>query len=326
MNRRSKLLSAGASLATMASLSGCLDVGTGASPAVTPTNVSGVAAKGIVKQANVLVCRIVNGVVEPDASCATGTTGSDGSFSVKMTDGYTGPVMIKVTANASGTPGLASMMSDETTGTDIPYTMTMRAVLPSVSASTTAYVTPFSEMAAAGVGMSGISGLGISQANATVQSMMASFGVDLTVKPMMDLQANGSNTAMLGQQSNMVKQLARVMMAAKNAGSLTDANGVPCNAAGTTTAQQVACTTAAMSRVMGAGSTINASQQAVVMAALNAQNPTTVTMPIIKADGTLVMQMANMTSSSSMQAALQNAGTTTTTAANTTHVGMQMMR
>ena len=325
MNNHSRLLSVAVSLTALVSLSGCLDPGTGP-VAATPTTVNGVAAKGIVKQARVLVCRIVNGVPEADATCATGTTGSDGSFSVTMNDGYTGPAMVKVMANTSTMPGAASMMSDEITGSDIPYHMTMRAVLPSIAATTTAYVTPFSEMAAAGVGMSGIDALGINRATTTVQSMMTNFGVDLSVKPMMDLQANGSNTTMLSMQSNMVKQLARVMMAARNASGLTDANGVPCNAAGTTTDQQVACAIAAMSRVMTGGSTINATQQAVVLAALNSQTPTTVTMPIIKADGTLVMQMADMTSSTSMQAAMQRAGMTTTTATNTTQVTMPMMR
>lgn len=325
MNDYSRLSSVGVSLAALVSLSGCLDAGVGP-VAATPTTVNGVAAKGIVKQARVLVCRIVNGVPEADASCAAGTTGSDGSFSVMLKDGYTGAAMVKVMANTSGVPGAASMMSDETTGSDIPYNMTMRAVIPSISATTTAYVTPFSEMAAAGVGMSGINAQGINQANTTVQSMMTTFGIDLSVKPMMDLQNNGANSTVLSMQSNMVKQLARVMLAAKNASALTDANGLPCNVAGTTTDQQVACAITAMSRVMTGGSTINASQEAVVLAALNSQNPTTVTMPIIKADGTLVMQMANMTSSTSMQAALQKAGMTTTMATNTTHVATQMMR
>lgn len=323
MNEYSGLLSiSGISFAALVALSACSGGGSGGSDtmAATPTTVSGVAAKGIVKQARVLVCRIVNGALEADALCASGTTGTDGSFSVMMSDGYTGPAMIKVMA------GTGSMMSDETTGSDLPYTMTMRAVIPAISATTTAYVTPFSEMAASAVGSSGIDAGRVAQAMATVQTLMTDFGINLTVKPMMDLKNSGADSAMLGKQSNMVKQLARVMMAARNASSLTDADGTPCNAAGTSTAQQVACATAAMSRVMTGIATTDASQAAIVLAALNSQNPTSITMPIIKADGTLDMEMADMTSGASMQAAMQRAGMTTNAAANAVHIMMPGMR
>jgi len=112
VNEYSRLLSvSGMSIAALVALSACGGGGGGnnATVAVTPTTVSGVAAKGIVKQARVLVCRIVNGTPEADASCASGTTGNDGSFRVMLNDGFTGSAMVKVMA------GAASMMSDETT-------------------------------------------------------------------------------------------------------------------------------------------------------------------------------------------------------------------
>lgn len=320
MNEYLRPLRIGAiSLAALAALSAC-GGGGGGSGTVAPTSVSGTAAKGIVKQARVLVCRIVNGTPEADASCASGTTGADGSFSVMMSDGFTGPAMIKVMA------GTASMMSDETTGSDLPYNMTMRAVVPAIATTTTAYVTPFSEMASGAVGTSAIDAGKIAQAIATVQTLMTSFGVDLTVKPMMDLKNNGSDSAMLGRQANMVKQLARVTMAAKNVSALTDANGTACNAAGTSAAQQIACAISAMSRVMTGVASTDAAMAATVLAALNSQNATSVTMPIIRADGTLDMEVADMTSDTSMQAAMQRAGMTTNAAASTVHVMMQGMR
>lgn len=326
MNEHCRLFSvSGMSFAALVALASCGGGGGaggdgGDTVAATPTTVSGVAAKGIVKQATVLVCRIVNGASEADASCASGSTGNDGSFSVMMSDGYTGPAMIKVLA------GTGSMMSDETTGSDLPYAMTMRAVIPAIAPTTAAYVTPFSEMVASAMGVSAIDAAGIIQAMATVQTLMADFGIDLTVKPMIDLKNSGSDSATLGRQSNMVKQLARVMMAARNASSLTDANGAPCNAAGTSASQQVACATAAMSRVMTGIATTDESRAAIVLGALDAQNPTTVSMPIIRADGTLVMEMADMTSDVSMQAAMQRAGMTTNAAANAVHVMMPGMR
>ena len=105
----------GMTLAAVLVLNGCGGSGGGGSspaaalPASTSTSVSGTAAKGIIKQARVLVCRIVNGVPEPDASCASTTTGNDGSYSVAFSDGYNGPAMVKVMA------GSASTMMDETT-------------------------------------------------------------------------------------------------------------------------------------------------------------------------------------------------------------------
>ena len=184
MNEYFRLLSvSGMSFAALVALSACSgggDSGTGNTaipPTPTTTTVSGTAAKGLVKQARVLVCRIVNGTPEADASCASTTSGNDGSFTVSMSDGFTGSAMIKVMA------GTASMMLDETTGTDIPYNMTMRAMVPAVSTTTAVHVTPFSEMAANAVGTTAIDADKIRQAMETVQTMMVNLGVDLTVKP-----------------------------------------------------------------------------------------------------------------------------------------------
>ena len=312
----------GITLATVLVLGGCGGGGGGGSspaaalPATTSTSVSGIAAKGLVKQAKVLVCRVVNGVPQPDASCTSGTTGNDGSYRVTLSDGYTGPAMVKVM------PGAASMMTDETTGTDVPYNMTMRAVVPAVGATTTVYVTPFSEMAASAVSTTTIDATTIGQAIAAVQSTMLTLGIDMSVMPMLDLKDNGSDPATLALQSNMVKQLARMAMAAKNSNLLKDASGVACNAAGTTTSQQFACAVTSMAGVMNSYVTADATKSANLLAALNAQSATSVNMPILKADGTMSMQLVDMTSAASMQTAMQNAGMTVTTAANTVHTMM----
>jgi hypothetical protein len=285
-------------------------------PTSTSTSVSGTAAKGLIKQAKVLVCRIVNGVPQPDASCTSGTTGNDGSYNVILSDGYTGPAMIKVMA------GAASTMMDETTGTDVPYNMTMRAVVPAVSKTTTVYVTPFSEMAASAVSTTTIDATTINQSIAAVQAAMATLGVDMSVMPMLDLKDNGSDSALLTRQSNMVKQLARVAMAAKTSNLLKDGSGVACNAAGTTTSQQFACAVTAMAGVMNSYVTADATKSANLLAALNAQNATNVNIPILKADGTIDVEPADMTSAASMQSAMQHAGMTVT---DVTHTADTMM-
>lgn len=312
-------------LTTVLALTGCGGGGgsspsAAALPTATATSVSGTAAKGIVKQAKVLVCRIANGVPEPDASCASTNSGNDGSYSVAFSDGYAGPAMVKVM------PGTASTMMDETTGTDIPYSMTMRAVVPAIASTTTVYVTPFSEMAASAVSTTTIDATKIRQSIAAVESVMLTLGVDMSVMPMMDLKNNASDAAQLTLQSNMVKQLARVAMAAKNSNLLKDANGLACNAAGTTPSQQIACAVSAMAGVMNSYVTADMTKSANVLAALNAQNTTSVNMPIRNSDGTIGMQLADMTSSASMQSAMQNAGMTVSAAANTVNVLMGGMR
>lgn len=139
-------------------------------PAVVATAVSGTAAKGIVRQANVLVCRIVSGSPESDASCAVGVTEADGASVVPLNDGFTGPAVVKITSS------VASTMLDETTGADIRYDMTMRSMVPAVSAATMTYVTPFSEMAAslAGFANTNIDGVVITFANGQVQTLRPS--------------------------------------------------------------------------------------------------------------------------------------------------------
>ncbi len=280
-------------------------------PAAAPTMLSGVASKGLVKDAKVMVCRIVNGTVQADASCLSTTSGKDGSFSVTLSDGFTGPVLVKVMA------GVGSMMLDETTGGDIPYSMTLRAMVPALSASTAVYVTPFSEMVANAMGTSSIDADKIRQAMGTVQTLMSSLGIDLSVMPMVDLKNSSGDATLMGQQANMVAQLTKVVMAAKSSSLLTNANGVACNAAATAADQQVACAVNMMAGLMTGPTTFDRTKADAMMAALLAQNVTATNMPIIMANGTVGMQLADLTSVQSLQTAMQNAGMSSAIVAST---------
>ena len=139
---------------------------------------------------------------------------------------------------------------------------------------------------------------------------------------MVDLKDDGANPAMLTMQTNMVKQLSRIALAAKNSSLLTDANGVPCNAAGTTASQQIACAVSAMAGVMNSYISSDATKSATMLAALSGQNATGIRMSVINANGTLGTQIVDMTSAASMQSAMQNAGMSISTAANTVNVMM----
>jgi hypothetical protein len=202
--------------------------------------------------------------------------------------------------------------------------MTMRAVVPAVSGTgtTTVYVTPFSEMAAAAVSMTTIDATKISQSIAAVQSTMLALGIDLSVMPMIDLKNNATNSSVLTMQANMVKQLSRVVLAAKNSNLLKDANGVACNAAGTTASQQIACAVAAMANVMTSYVTADTTKATTMMTALTGQNTTNITMPVLGTNGTVGSQVVDMTSAASMQSAMQNGGLSVNSAASTVNVMM----
>lgn len=300
-------------------LSACGGGGSAGDIQATPTTVSGVASKGLVKDAKVLVCRIVNGTPQADAFCTATTSGKDGSFSVTLSDGFTGPALVKVMA------GAGSLMLDETTGGDIAYTMTLRAMIPAVSASTAVYVTPFSEMVANAMGTTSIDADKIRQAMGTVQTLMSSLGIDLSVMPMVDLKNSSTDATLLGKQANMVAQLTKVVMAAKNSSLLTDGNGVACHAAATAADQQLACAVNMMAGLMTGPTTFDRTRADAMMAALLAQNVTATNMPILMANGALGMQLADVTSIQSMQGAMRNAGLSSAAVTGTVTTMMSRM-
>jgi hypothetical protein len=312
----------GITIAVLSAIAGCGGDGgqDPALPVAAPTSVSGTVAKGIVKQARVLVCRIVNGVPETDATCAAGSTGSDGSFSVTLTDGFTGPAIVKVIASET------SAMLDETTGSYIPYDMTMRSVIPAISSKSMTYITPFSEMATSWTGTTGNDAAGITLAMDQVQQLISKSGVDLMVKPVIDLQNSGSDPVMLGKQANLVKQLARVTMMAKRSPDVNDTSGgVHCNTPGTSTTQQIACAIGAMSGAMTRGANAAAQSFSRIVPAMMAEEPTSVTMAIIRPDGTLDMEVADMTQAASMETAMRNAGMASSSVASNVQIMMLQM-
>lgn len=322
-SRFSGRLVCGITISVLSAIGGCGGGGSqdGALPLAAPTSVSGTVAKGIVRQAKVLVCRIVNGVPETDATCAAGSTGPDGSFSVTLSDGFTGPAIVKVIA------GETSAMLDETTGSYIPYAMTMRSVIPAVSSKTMTYITPFSEMAATWTGTTGNNAAGITLAMGQVQQLLSSAGVDLMTKPVIDLQTSGTDPVVLSKQANLVKQLARVTMMAKRSPAVDDSSGgVHCNTPGTSTSQQIACATSAMSGAMTRGANAAAQSFSRIVPAMMAEEPTSVTMAIIKPDGTLFLAVADMTNAASIELAMRNAGMPLSLVATSVQIMMLQMR
>ena len=284
-------------LSAAALLSACGGGGGSSSTSTTATTTSGYAAKGIIKGAKVLVCRITGGAVQADASCATGTTGVDGSYSVSLADGWTGPVLVKVM------PATGATMMNELTGLDETFDVEdgLRAVV--ASAGTAAQVTPFSEIAAAAAVASGtVDTAAVNQANAMVQS---NFGIDLSTKPVVDLKESSSDSAAMGQQIAMVQKLAQVVNAGKNGQFKNPTTGAACTtvACGISAMKAIAPSTTSIVATSGTGNS---------MSTMNTVFNTTVAVnvPIRKSDGTISVQTIDPSSSSSIQTKLAAAGLT----------------
>ena len=261
---------------------GGIGIGGGNGGVTSPTSTSGYAAKGIIQGATVLVCRIKDRAIEADALCAKGTTGQDGSYLVSLSDGWTGPVMVKIMPNST------SKMLDETTGNYVDFNLTdgIRAVV--ATAGTPAYVTPFSEVAAnAAVATGNLDANVVQQANAMVQS---NFGVDLSVKPLVDLRGTTDPSA-LGKQIAMVQKLAQIVNASKTGGVFN--------------CSTIACGIQAMRAMAPSTTSVKQSAGTTMSAVFSASVP--IQFPVLKSNGRVALISMNPNDSGSMEAGLKSA-------------------
>jgi hypothetical protein len=120
--------------------------GTVAAPETFP--VTGSAAKGILKSADVQAYELVAGTLVPYGSQTT--TDTSGAFSLTLTK-TTNPVIIKITTNKN------TKMLDETSAVngkysevDAPTDLVLRTMVPDLTAAADAQANPFTEMAIAG--------------------------------------------------------------------------------------------------------------------------------------------------------------------------------
>ncbi|MHB1591441.1 MAG: hypothetical protein ACYCTW_07890 [Sulfuricella sp.] len=274
----------GAGILTTALLTGCGGGGGGSttSAAVTPTSVSGVAAKGIMKGAQVLVCRVKTGGPEADTSCTTGTTGSDGSYTVALADGWTGPVVVKIRAQ----PG--TKVFNEISGSDDTVESGLELRAASATPSQNLNVTPFSDMATAAALKAVTANTDVitiaNNIKTAVAAIQLKMGVNLATKPVVDLK-NTSDPAELGRQVAMVKQLAKVVQMAEDTG----AGNIGCGNLAGGTAAKLSCVVSKLDDAMDSPDTLNVANAA-VLTTLNAQTVTKVYMPVIAANGSPSVQ------------------------------------
>ena len=166
----------GASLLSACGGSGS-DTPTETPSAAATVALSGTAAKGLMANADVFVHAVnADGSVNTTTSLAGPTvTGNDGKYSLSFNGSKDTPYVVQVRAKADG----STTHRDEVSGADqsLPAGFTMRSlVLPDASGNvtTTASVTPFSEMAvaAAAKASGGVSAANAAQALSTVKQLL----------------------------------------------------------------------------------------------------------------------------------------------------------
>lgn len=241
----------------------------------TSNTISGIAAKGSIKGAEVLVFKAGDYSSSTDDSKALNfsspaLTDAAGRYNVSVSN-YTGPVIIVVR------PKTGSTMCDELTGgCTLVFNFRMRAVLPSVVANTTAHITPFTEMAAKAVGSS-VNADVIRAANWAVRTQVLP-GLDpLTTSPVVDSRVPTSEQV---TQKRMVVALAAVAQA--GTGTIGTTN---CGAA----TDQIACAVDALSNTVtsptATGVNINGANVAAFSTAMTAL--ANIYVPTLGADGSL---------------------------------------
>ena len=211
---------------TLLALAGCGGSSSDSSTA-SSVSISGVAAKGALIGADVQAYQVINGSLVALGSPVK--TDGDGSYSLTGVSATTNPVVIQVTVNSTttmrdetGTPGGDGKFP---LATNPPKAGTvMRTAVQSLSASTEAPITPFTEMAvAAAVSTGQISASSLAVGQDQMEQLVG-FN-PFTVKPIVN--ANDSNSS---SQKTMMAYLASVQNSAKIKGPTCsgDPSGVSC--------------------------------------------------------------------------------------------------
>ena len=195
-------------------------------------------------------------------------------------------------------PVSGSKMLNEITGLDEEFNLTegIRAVV--ATAETPAHVTPFSDMAANAAVTTGVNGgldaTVVQQANAMVQS---NFGVDLSIKPLVDLKGSSTDPSALGKQMAMVQKLAQVVNASKS-GIFKNTAGANCTT--------VACGMEAMRAMAVSTKSVKQSDGSTFTTVFAAS--VTINFPVLKDDGTIALVIMDPKNTTDMQNKLGGAG------------------
>jgi hypothetical protein len=220
-----KVLGLLSALAVGVLVAACGGGGSGSVASAT-ASISGVASKGIMKNAQVQAYQVVNGT-----EVALGnpvTTGMDGSYTLTGLPVTSNPVVVYVTVTTS------TIMLDETKPPEsggsypaiaaVPNNLQMRAVMGSLSTDSVAMITPFTEMEYTAAKSTGsITSQSIQTGQYYVQQLIG-MNAD-TVKPV-----NANVTNITADQKKLMMLLAGVQNYANNTATscTTDRSGISC--------------------------------------------------------------------------------------------------
>lgn len=170
--------------------------GKGETPGTVRATVSGVASKGPIRNATVTVRDLSGKVV------GSGTTNSDGSFSVDVMD-YKGPVIVTISDGN---------YLDEATGVTVTLSSPLRAAFGNASAATRIMVTPLTEIAVQKAVSAGLSTSSIATANSAVST---AFGLDniITTQPVTPAGAFSSTQSYAEKYANALANISLLAQA-----------------------------------------------------------------------------------------------------------------
>lgn len=207
MKAQSLLVSSFVALSVV--LSGCGGGGGGSRSggSAPSSDIEGAAVKGILKNADVAVYPVVDGVVDDEALQMT-TTDDAGRYSLNLS--YTGPALITITGNAD-----ASMVCDVPAGcddgeggtaafgADVPFgaNMALEAMAVLDGGAVSINVTPLTHLAAAKARAAVLNDVAIRLANSHVANLFGVTG-ELTALPAVDIT---DTTALEGADANAQK-------------------------------------------------------------------------------------------------------------------------
>ncbi|MEY4750256.1 MAG: hypothetical protein RIQ60_2470 [Pseudomonadota bacterium] len=240
-NRRPSLTWA---LACASVLAACGGGGSSTPSTAAKVALSGVASKGLMANADVKVHPVkADGSVDLTVILATATTDANGNYTVSFDGNQGQPYVVRVSAKADG----STTHLDEVSGTSkaLPAGFAMRAVIipaSSGSVTTSATVTPFSEMAvaAAAKATGGVTAANARQANSSVAQLLGFDPTKVAVKKTDD-----------GTASDDEKKLAVMLTAVSK---LANDSALGCTTSSSTTDDKTKCVVEKLAASTSAGS------------------------------------------------------------------------
>ena len=210
-----KFLKFAAPLVAMATLAACGGGGGGGGASPTTYSITGSAAKGILKMADVQAYEVVSGALVKFGSSTT--TDNSGTYTLTLPF-TTNPVIIKISTNSN------TKMLDETTlvagkfaEIAAPLDLVLRSMVPDLTASAEVQANPFTEMAIAGaLAAKDASGTAVTLTKDLLLISKEAVKTQYGINPFALKAVDADNTAATADQKKLMTLLTGVAKSAKD--------------------------------------------------------------------------------------------------------------